>query len=128
MKKFISDIGFEGHEPVGLARLPEQESDVFILPSYSEGMPVSILEAMSYAMPIITTDVGGIPEIVNHNVNGIVIKPGDKRALLSAVGYYLNDSEAIEKHGSESLNIIQEYFPGPVMSKMENLYKSLVNG
>lgn len=105
-----------------------QKSDVFILPSYSEGMPVSILEAMSYGMPVISTNVGGIPEIVHSEVNGKIIKPGDRDALFESVKYYLGCPEAIKNHGSKSLSIIQEYFPDPVMSKMEVLYKSLVNG
>lgn len=102
------------------------DSDVFILPSYSEGMPVSILEAMSYGMPIISTRVGGIPEIVKSGLNGQLVNPGDDRALLNALNYYLTCSSKIEEHGNESLKIIQEYFPENVIPKVEAIYKTLI--
>ena len=54
--------------------------DAYILPSYTEGLPVSILEAMSYGKPILATPVGGIPEVVIDN--GILFQPGDLSAIL----------------------------------------------
>lgn len=55
-----------------------------VLPSYNEGLPMTILEAMSYGIPSITTSVAAIPEAVNEK-NGIVIKPGDKKGLSDAL-------------------------------------------
>ena len=54
-------------------------ADAYVLPSYNEGLPVSILESMSYHLPIISTNVGGIPEIVKDGVNGFIIEPGNKK-------------------------------------------------
>ena len=53
-------------------------SDVFVLPSYAEGLPMAILEAMAYELAIISTTVGAIPEVVNEN-NGFLITPGDRQ-------------------------------------------------
>ena len=50
--------------------------DVYILPSYNEGLPIAILEAMSYSHPVISTPVGGIPEIITNGENGILVQPG----------------------------------------------------
>ena len=50
-----------------------QEADIFFLPSYTEGMPMSILEAMGYGLPIVTTNVGGIPQLVENGKNGYMI-------------------------------------------------------
>jgi len=101
-------------------------ADVFILPSYYEGLPVSVLEAMSYGKPVIATSVGGIPEIVQQGFNGILNKPGDLKALLNAILYYINDREEIAKHGSNSFQIVKEYFPEAIMPKLEAVYSSLL--
>lgn len=58
---------------------------VFVLPSYYEGMPMSILEAMSAGIPVISTNVGGVPEVIDSGVSGILINPGDVNALSEAI-------------------------------------------
>ena len=60
-------------------------ADLFCLPSFSEGLPSSILEAMSIGLPILATHVGGIPEIIEDNVSGMLIPPGDPEALTRAL-------------------------------------------
>lgn len=62
-----------------------EECSVFCLPSYAEGLPMAVLEAMSYRQAIITTDVGGLPGLISNKVNGILIQPGDIQSLK----YYL---------------------------------------
>lgn len=80
-------------------------ADMFVLPSYAEGLPVAILEAMSFGLPIISTNVGAIPEVIEKE-NGILIKPGDvvalKRAILRIVKedknkYKLNNKKKINE-------------------------------
>lgn len=58
------------------------DSDVFVLPSYNEGLPMSVLEAMSWRRAVITTTVGGIPELIKHGNDGFLIEPGDRSSLL----------------------------------------------
>lgn len=58
--------------------------DVVVLPSYSEGIPLCLLEAMQYRLPIIATNVGGIPEIVIHEYNGYLINPEDSYSFIRA--------------------------------------------
>ena len=62
----------------------------YILPSYNEGMPMSVLEAMAYKNVTISTNVGGIPKVITNNYNGIIINPGDKDDL------YINLKKALE--------------------------------
>lgn len=63
-----------------------QIADIFLLPSYNEGLPMAILEAMGWGLPIITTPVGGIPEVVISEKNGLLVNPGDVQQLSAAIG------------------------------------------
>ena len=64
-----------------------QQSRIMVLPSYNEGLPISILEALSYGMPVAATDVGDIPSAVEDKVNGRLFKPGDIEAMAEALTY-----------------------------------------
>ena len=66
-------------------------TDILVLPSYYEGLPISVLEAMSYAMPVITTPVGGIPEVVTDGVEGTLFTPGDKASLTQTIDTYIEN-------------------------------------
>ena len=104
-----------------------QFSDVFVLPSYYEGSPVAVLEAMSYGTPIISTTVGGIPEIVQTGFNGWLHRPGDQGALLKAILYYINDPESIKRHGARSMQMIEDYYPRSVEPQLSSVYSSLLS-
>jgi glycosyltransferase involved in cell wall biosynthesis len=101
-------------------------SDVFVLPSYAEGLPISILEAMSYGKAIIATDVGGVSEIVRENENGILIEPGNQQQIKLAINNLLDHRELLSKFGAVSELIVQRYMPDAVIKKLEDLYKSLL--
>jgi glycosyltransferase involved in cell wall biosynthesis len=60
-------------------------SDVFVLPSYSDNLPISILEAMAFGKPVISTKIGAIPEVIKDNINGWLIDPGDIEKLKSLI-------------------------------------------
>jgi glycosyltransferase involved in cell wall biosynthesis len=76
---------------------PEQKaaalasSTIFLLPSYAEGMPMALLEAMSWGMPVVATPVGGIPQLVQHEVNGMLVAPGDVDGLAASIARLLED-------------------------------------
>lgn len=67
-------------------------ADVFVLPSYHEGQPIAILEAMSMGLPPVATRVGGIPEVVRDEVEGLLIEAGDTSALGEAISRLAVDS------------------------------------
>ena len=101
-------------------------ADIYILPSYNEGLPIAILESMSYKKPIISTPVGGIPEIVKNNNNGILISPGNKQEIFEAIKYYIENPIMIRKHGEESYKIVQDYFPEKVFAQLIEIYSLLL--
>lgn len=101
-------------------------ADIFILPSYTEGLPISILEAMSYRLPVISTPVGGIPEVIEDGKNGILFTPGDKEALYRAIEKLYTDKEQRKSMGELSYSKVQSYFPDNVSEKLENIYKELL--
>lgn len=102
-----------------------KDCDIVMLPSYIEGLPITLLEAMAYAKPSITTNVGGIPEIVESGKNGVIITPGDKKALYEAIRLFMDNPQLIAEYGNDGLNRVKDYYPQSVKNQLENLYKQL---
>jgi len=109
----------EGWVKEGIVEWPGHVSDVrpwlaqasvFVLPSYREGVPRSIQEAMAMARPVITTDVPGCRETVIPGVNGFLVPPRDVGALVSAMERFILEPELIEGMGRESRRIAEERF------------------
>lgn len=100
-------------------------ADVFILPSFNEGLPISILEAMSYGMPIVSSPVGGIPEVVSKN-NGILVTPGNEDEISAAMMRYVEDRTLLETEGKESLKTVETYLPEYVMNHLKEIYLRLL--
>lgn len=98
------------------------ENNIYILPSYNEGLPISILEAMSYQMPIIATPVGGIAEIVKNNENGIIVEPGNKDEIKKSLLFFIHNTNLINKMGKKSLEIVKPYFADNVIKELNDIY------
>ena len=102
------------------------QADTYILPSYNEGLPISVLEAMSYSLPIISTNVGGIPEILKHGVNGYLIHPGNKNEIEESINNLISDKGLREKMGRASRYMVKEHLPEYVEKQLSNLYNKLL--
>ena len=102
-----------------------KDCDIVMLPSYIEGLPITLLEAMAYAKPSITTNVGGIPEIIESGKNGVIITPGDKDALYDAIRLFVDNPKLIAEYGAEGLSRVVDFYPESVKNQLENLYKQL---
>ena len=101
-------------------------ADVFILPSFNEGLPISILEAMSYGHPIISTPVGGIPEIVETGKNGILVTPGNCDEIYLAMKHYTDNQDQIPVEGNRSREIARTYLPDYVLNHLKKIYEGLI--
>jgi len=69
------------------------DSDIFVLPSHHEGMPISIIEAMASGLPIVATDVGGIPDLIKNNVSGLLIQAYNSKELADSIYKLLKSTE-----------------------------------
>lgn len=101
-------------------------ADVFILPSFNEGLPISILEAMSYSHPIISTPVGGISEVVETNVNGVIVSPGNEEEIFAAIKKYTDNPSLIISEGKESYKRAETYLPDYVLNHLKRIYENLI--
>ena len=104
-----------------------QDCDIFILTSYNEGLPMSILESMSFGKPVIATSVGGIPRIVRQEENGWLTEPGDIDALQKIFDHIKYHPDIIQIYSKNSLRIVQDYSPLKVKEKLNEIYDGLLN-
>lgn len=104
-----------------------RETDVYVLPSYGEGMPMSILEAMSYGIPVVSTMVGGIPELVTEGECGFLIQPGDKKALYERLSKLCENPSLRWKLGKAAREKIRlEHHIAAQVERVERIYDELL--
>jgi glycosyltransferase involved in cell wall biosynthesis len=85
-----------------------RNTDIFVLPSHGEGMPMTILEAMSYGIPVISTSVGGIPELITDGSTGYIVKPGDLDDLYSKLLSLVTANSRRVSYGQAGRKVIEE--------------------
>jgi len=99
------------------------ETDVFVLPSYNEGLPMALLEAMAQGVPVISTHVGGIPELVRDGQEGFLIPAGDKLALGGAIVRLLESPALRAGMGAAARRRVEEQFsPQAALAKLDDIY------
>lgn len=103
-----------------------RNADVLVLPSYNEGLPVAILEAMSYGLPIISTNVGSIAEAVCENENGFLFNPGDVDSLERALITMSTNNEFWKAASLMSRKICEANFSDVIFfDKIKDIYHEL---
>lgn len=101
--------------------------DIFVAPSLQEGLGLSILEAQAKQIPVIASDVGGIPDIIDHRVTGLLVKPKDPSALAAAIVRLLREAQLREYLRQNAFHrVSQEFSLGQMVDKTEQLYQTLV--
>jgi glycosyltransferase involved in cell wall biosynthesis/protein-tyrosine-phosphatase len=84
--------------------------DMFVLPSLNEGLPMAILEAMALGTPVVATDVGGLPEVIRHCATGLLVPPGDERALADACVSLARDPERARELANQGRRVVEDRF------------------
>jgi glycosyltransferase involved in cell wall biosynthesis len=117
---------------LGTVRGPDKirlldKAGLFVLPSYNEGLPMAVLEAMAAGLAVISTPVGGIPEVVKDGYNGFLVRPGDIGALAEKLSILSNDPHLCEVMGKRGREIAErELDVKPYIERLVTLYKSMV--
>jgi glycosyltransferase involved in cell wall biosynthesis len=103
-----------------------RSSSVVCLPSYDEGMPVALLEAMSRGIPVVATTAGGIPELVHSGKNGLLVSPGDVQGLTRAIVDLLTDPHLSVSIGTAGFMHVERFHSlDHVCTLLEGIYVSL---
>ena len=122
----VDFLGYRSQSEVAEAL---SNTDVFVLPSFAEGVPVVLMEAMASAVPVVATRIAGIPELVDHATSGLLVPPGDPQELRAALDHMLADSKARQDMGlagrakvSDDFNIHTE------AARLSRLFASYAGG
>jgi glycosyltransferase involved in cell wall biosynthesis len=84
--------------------------DLFLLPTYIEGLPTSILEAMKYGVPVISTNVGGIPELIIHNYNGYLTTPGNIEGFFNGIELLIHNKKIYNNYRINAHQMLRDKF------------------
>ena len=98
-------LGFQ-NRTIGLL----QSFDIFVLPSLSEGLSSAILTAMATSLPVVATDVGGIPELIRNGEDGLLVPPADSEALARAIEFLATNPEERFRMGQAGRKLMEERF------------------
>lgn len=102
-------------------------SDISVLPSLKEAISISGLESMACGTPVIGTNVGGIPELIDHGTNGLLVEPKDPEAIGNAVNHLSNSPDLLTNMGEKAREkIVADYSWKAITQKTENLYERVL--
>lgn len=103
-------------------------SDIFLITSISEGCPTAILEAMYFGKPIIATEVGGIPEIISHGNNGVLVPPENPGILAKTILDIAADKHARMRLGiAAKNNFVERFTPAHMLGRYQAVYDKLLS-
>jgi len=109
------------------AQLALNEIDVFLFTSKEEGLGSTLLDAMLYEVPIVSTAAGGVPEIINHDVNGLLAPVGNSKQLATQISSICKDSNLREKLTSNALKAVNKLSLQSMASKTLSIYQDILN-
>ena len=110
MAVHLPQVAFLGYQSQTEVAEMLQQADMLVLPSFAEGVPVVLMEAMAARLPVVTTQVAGIPELVENHVSGELVPPGDADALAQAIIGLLADRSRRDEMGKTGrAKVVREY-------------------
>lgn len=102
-------------------------ADVVVLPSFSEGFPLTALEGMALSKPVVASSVGGLPEIIEHGQTGFLVPPRDPRALANSLASLMGDAALRCRFGAAGRRRVEQTFALPIIvDKLQALYERAI--
>ena len=99
--------------------------DIFVLPSLNEGMGRVLVEAMAAGKPVVASNVGGIPDLVQNDINGLLVPPGDEKALAASIKQLINNPVQAKLMGQHGRVLCNQFSVEEMVEKIDNLYQEL---
>ena len=134
LRFYVNRLGIESHVKLLGGKKPEevvqevQMSDVYLSSSLSEGISNAVLEAMALGIPVISTDVGGMSEVVKDKITGILINPYSSSEICEAIKLYASNTHLKNEIATNALDLIRkEYHLGRLDNVFDLNYKKLIN-
>ncbi len=126
-------VRFHGYVPMGpLLSRHYDEADVFVFPSLSEGSPRVVLEALARSVPVVSSDVGSVPELITNGESGLIVPPRDARALAAAVTRFIHDGGLRARCGRGGYAAAEQHtvarFVGRLVEKAKELGRMTETG
>lgn len=119
-------VGFTGWIGTAEKKSLMNRAALLVLPSYAEGLPMSVLEAMAAGLPVVATEVGGIPDVVTDGVDGFLFKPGDIATLERLLRRLMHDPHLSMRIGTAARETVRLRFSaGRVLAQLDEIYVSL---
>ena len=100
--------------------------DMLVLPSLNEGMGRVLVEAMAAGKPVVASRVGGIPDLVRHDVTGYLVPPADEKALAEGIKKLLDDPEKAKQMGQRGKEHCRQFSLEAMVEKLDNLYSDIM--
>jgi glycosyltransferase involved in cell wall biosynthesis len=121
--KISESVNFTGyaHHGPDLFKFYRQ-ADIFVLPSFHEGIPNAVLEAMAHSMPIVASDVGSLRQVITDQVEGVLIPAGEPGLLADAISWLAQDPDSAKLMGRAAYRRVQDYRAGT----WSHLHRSLI--
>jgi glycosyltransferase involved in cell wall biosynthesis len=122
LEKSVRFLGWRNNVPDLLSVF-----DIFVLPSLNEGMGRVLIEAMAAGLPIVASRTGGIPDLIIHGENGLLVPPADPRRLGAAIEFLVRHPEERRRIGGSGRLACAKYSTTAMVAKIESLYRRLLH-
>lgn len=122
-KNYIKFLGYVSGEDKSRVY---SESDIYVLPSYTEGMPTTVLEAMAFGLPLLVTPVGGLKDIIKEGFNGYFIPIDNSIVLAEAIIRLINNKDLMYNMSLYNYDDAQKYYASNVVKRIEKIYMELL--
>ncbi len=128
-EKMIGSLGINNKNylflgQVGHDRIPSlyRKADIFVLPSFTESCPLTVIEAMATGLPVVASEVGGMSELISDGKDGLLVRPGDPAQLAERIISLLGDRRLRKRLGARARAKTEERFSSEVMARKTREY------